>query len=121
MFFKPPEDSGRRAARVWLRSWSCSPPDGVNERGERVVDGGVEDDEMLKTLKHARLDDGFEAELSKLIAGDVLKVGEFRHRRDGRHRGPRRARVGARAPPLGLDAHRVQPRARRLDGGYSLR
>lgn len=37
----------------------------------------VRADQMLKTLKHARLDNSYEAELRKLIAADLLIVDDF--------------------------------------------
>lgn len=37
----------------------------------------VRSDQMLKTLKHARLDNSYEAELRKLIAADLLIVDDF--------------------------------------------
>ena len=44
-------------------------------RGASVL--AVRADQMLKTLKHARLDNSHEAELRKLIAVDLLLVDDF--------------------------------------------
>lgn len=44
-------------------------------RGKSVL--AVEADAMFKTLKHARLDNSYEAELCKLIAVDLLIVDDF--------------------------------------------
>lgn len=44
-------------------------------RGASVI--VLRTDQMLKTLKHARLDNSYEAELRKLIAADLLIVDDF--------------------------------------------
>jgi DNA replication protein DnaC len=44
-------------------------------RGATVV--AVRTDQMLKTLKHARLDNSYEAELRKLVAVDLLILDDF--------------------------------------------
>ena len=44
-------------------------------RGHSVL--ALRSDRMLKTLKHARLDNSFEAELRKLVAVDLLIVDDF--------------------------------------------
>jgi len=44
-------------------------------RGASVL--AVRTDQMLKTLKHARLDNSYEAELRKLVAVDLLVVDDF--------------------------------------------
>lgn len=44
-------------------------------RGHSVL--AVRADQMLKTLKHARLDNSYEAELRKLIAVDLLLIDDF--------------------------------------------
>ena len=71
-------------------------------------------DQMLKTLKHARLDHTHEAELRKLIAVDLLIVDDFGTRRDGRRREPRHLRDAHRAPPRRLHDRDLEPRPRRV-------
>src|SRR4029078_507172 len=44
-------------------------------RGASVL--AVRTDQMLKTLKHARLDNSYEAELRKLVAVDLLMLDDF--------------------------------------------
>ena len=44
-------------------------------RGAAVL--AIRTDQMLKTLKHARLDNSYEAELRKLVAVDLLILDDF--------------------------------------------
>jgi DNA replication protein DnaC len=71
-------------------------------------------DQMLKTLKHARLDNSHESELRRLISVDLLIVDDFgldamdvTESRDAYE-------ILTRAPPLGLHPHDLKPRPRRV-------
>jgi hypothetical protein len=71
-------------------------------RGASVL--ALRSDRMLKSLKHARLDNSYEAELRKLLATELLII----------DREPRYLRHPDRAASSRVDRRHLQPRSRRV-------
>ena len=81
-------------------------------RGATVL--AVRTDQMLKTLKHARLDNSYEAELRKLIAVDLAHPRRLCHRRPRPRRESRPLRPAPRALSHRLGHRHLESRPGRM-------
>ncbi len=81
-------------------------------RGLTVL--AVRADRMLKTLKHARLDNSYEAELRKLLAVDLLILDDFALDAMDATESRDTLRAAHRTVPRRLDHRHLEPRPRRM-------